>query len=128
MIAQNFESSDSTVFDLSDDKGLQFRITITKRSTSSITGVVDMPTEWVDNAPSKFERYLKFYMKWDGCCHVWMGEPGYGGKGEDGVGYLHLCGASDWGKHIWMMRELWKFAVKTIPMTIDFECTHYPID
>ena len=41
------------------------------------------------NAPSDVEKYLKGYVKWDGCSHFWFG---------DDDGYMHLCGREDFDR------------------------------
>lgn len=95
-----------------------FRITVTKRTEETIHGVVEEVGSWsVDepNTPLSWDPYLKFYMKWDGCCHVWFGEN----DSESPDGYLHLCGPECWENHIWLIRELWKFAAEELPMDDD---------
>jgi hypothetical protein len=93
-----------------------FRLTVTERSSHTISGTVEEVTAWnMDNTAADFALYLTFYMKWDGCCHVWFGEK------EDGKqdGYLHLCGANCWEKHIFLMAELYRWAERAIPMQTD---------
>jgi hypothetical protein len=40
-------------------------------------------------------------IKWDGCSHVYFGNPK--GKGEGTDGYLHLCGEGSW---LWLQHVL----------------------
>lgn len=93
-----------------------FRLTVAERTDSTISGIVEAVIAWnPDGAACEFEPYLDFYMKWDGCCHVYFGEK------EDGRhdGYLHLCGAGSWERHIFLMAELYRWAEKAIPMQRD---------
>lgn len=92
----------------------EFVVTLTDKKSHSISGHVDEVTAWDPNGSedprdwtvSETERYLKFYMKWDGCHHIWFGD-----EGDDGPdAYLHLCGSSCWDKHIALMAWLWQFA------------------
>lgn len=99
-----------------DGKFANFRLKVTDRSSHTISGEIEEITSWVcdeANTPCDFKLYLTFYMKWDGCCHVWFGR-----KGEDDTqdGYLHLCGADFWDKHNALMRWLYQWAVHAIPM------------
>lgn len=96
-----------------------FRLTVTERSDHAISGDIEEITAWeCDDAhtPCDSEHYMSFYMKWDGCCHVWFGEK-LDDKTHDG--YLHLCGADSWDKHIALMRWLYKWAAAAIPMDKD---------
>lgn len=71
---------------------------------------VDEVTSWgEDDAPAGFEPYLDCLIKWDGCSHVWFGEPTSEG---DRTGYLHLCGADDFRKHVALMTELYALAFR----------------
>lgn len=102
-----------------DGRCASFRLTVTHRSSHTISGTVEEITSWAGDgswAPGESELYLKFYMKWDGCCHVWFGEEDEEGKQD---GYLHLCGADSWDKHIALMRWLYKWAEAEIPMQTD---------
>lgn len=92
-----------------------FRITVTKREGHYIDGTVEEIQVWegdAEHTPAQFDPYLAFYMKFDGCCHVWFGEE-VDGKRD---GYLHMCGARTWKKHILLMQYLYKWAAATIPM------------
>jgi len=51
------------------------------------------------------EHYLKGYIKWDGCSHIWFGD-------EDG--YLHLCGKTCFEKHIQVINAIWDVCSKKI--------------
>ena len=64
-----------------------------------------------NNNPVEMELYISGTIKWDGCSHVLFGE-----HDEDGNqnGYLHLCGAHEWRKHIKIMTEVYKFASENI--------------
>lgn len=102
-----------------DGEYTNFRLTVTERSPCSISGEIEEVTAWkCDDAhsPCEFQNYMGFYMKWDGCCHVWFGEK-RGDNTHDG--YLHLCGADSWSKHISVMRWLYKWAESAIPMQKD---------
>lgn len=102
-----------------DGRCASFRLTVTERSSHTISGKVEEITSWAADGswtPGEAELYLTFYMKWDGCCHVWFGEEDEGGKRD---GYLHLCGADSWDKHVALMRWLYKWAETEIPMQTD---------
>jgi hypothetical protein len=118
-----YRNSDQPIVMLHDCDFVKFRITIKEKTETTINGVVEEVLSWdADNKqPSEYGQYLNFYMKWDGCCHLWMGAPGYGGKDQEGVGYFHFCGAKCWEDHIWLLRELWKFAALEIPMDENLE-------
>ena len=93
-----------------------FRLTVTNRSTATISGSIEEVTGWeADGEACEFQLYLTFYMKWYGCCHVTFCHK------DDNVqdGYLHLCGAHDWEKHIFLMAALYRWAEKEIPMHRD---------
>ena len=49
------------------------------------------------------EVYMRGFIKWDACSHVFIGDPSNGG-------YLHLCGRSKWLAHIKLMAHLWSRA------------------
>lgn len=86
-----------------DGQYRHFRVTVTSRSKVRISGHVDEVVAWDPDThePLEFGRYLAFYLKWDGCGHVWFGNQS---------GYLHLCGASAWEKHNRLMAELFEWA------------------
>ncbi len=94
---------------------VNFILTVTERSEASIHGIIEEVTGWhldAGKTPWDKELYLKFYLKWDSCCHVWFGEE------EDGKsdGYLHLCGPEYWANHTALMTWLYQWAEKAIPM------------
>lgn len=105
-------------FGAADDPWKSFRLTVTERSRTAIFGNVDEVTAWEldkDHTPVDFAPYVRFYMKWDGCCHVWFGREKDGRKDEHD-GYLHLCGARCWKSHLFIMDALYRWAEKAIPM------------
>jgi hypothetical protein len=51
------------------------------------------------------EHYLKGYIKWDGCGHIWFGD-------EDG--YMHLCGKSNFESLKQVMDAIWEICSKKI--------------
>lgn len=113
------EGLSSIVLFSGDGQYARFRLTVTDRSSYTISGKVEEITSWEwDEAwiPGDSELYLTFYMKWDGCCHVWFGEEDEGGKQN---GYIHLCGAESWDRHVALMRWLYKWAETAIPMQTD---------
>lgn len=71
--------------------------------THSCTFKVYEVSSWnmEDNTPSETELYLKGYVKFDGCSHIWFG-------GEDRDGYLHLCGKFYWDNHKKVMDAIWQ--------------------
>lgn len=80
-----------------------------------VEGEVHRVTGWDDQRrPVDKELYLRYYMKWDGCCHVWFGERVAPAGAQDG--YLHLCGEDSWKHHTQLMTELFAWAKKTIPI------------
>ena len=95
-------------FGPSNDPMKWFRLTITDRSECTIDGKVDEVLEWNDdNTAAIYGHYLTFFMKWDGCSRINFGEEN---------GYIHLCGARSFEKHIFLMTELYRWAEKEIPM------------
>lgn len=58
-----------------------------------------------DNKPIDNELYLKGYIKWDGCSHIWFG---------DGDGYLHLCGKHYFDQHKKVIDAIWDMSSKRI--------------
>jgi hypothetical protein len=49
------------------------------------------------------QTYLKGSIKWDSCSHFFFGDP-------DNSGYIHLCGAVYFKKHIALLEYLYKKA------------------
>lgn len=102
-----------------EDAFANFRLTLkVKDSQYYISGSIDEIVSWQSDSytPAQFEPYMDFSMKWDGCCHVHFGDKDESGNHD---GYLHLCGAGDWDKHIRLMRELYIWAEAIIPMDKD---------
>jgi hypothetical protein len=96
---------------LKDDHYIQFILYVEKREDHSIKIEVLEVTSWsTEKEPLDAETYLNALMKWDGCCHVWMGRK----KDKSRDGYLHLCGVNCWKNHIKMMEALYKYAEKNI--------------
>lgn len=90
----------------------QFWINVTSRSECHVEGNVEEVIGWEcdgKDTPCMTEHYLKFYMKWDGCCHVWFPDNNM----------LHLCGADAWDKHASIMLTLYAWAQDYIPMEKD---------
>jgi hypothetical protein len=112
-------AKDSMFLLVFDGKYADFQVTITDRGEYHISGAIEEVTAWErgeSSAPVSTELYLTFYMKWDGCCHVTFGER-QADNSQDG--YLHLCGASCWDKHLTLMRWLYTWAAETIPIQAD---------
>lgn len=88
-----------------------FRATIEDGATDYWFGaVVDEVTTWgEDGSPIEFEPYLHCTIKWDSCSHFRFGEPASGPRGNRD-GYLHLCGADDFRRHVELMAELYRLA------------------
>lgn len=42
--------------------------------------------------------YLRGFIKWDGCSHIWFG---------DSEGYLHLCGKDYFDRHKMVIDAIW---------------------
>jgi len=51
------------------------------------------------------EHYLKGYIKWDGCSHIWFGDEN---------GYLHLCGKTYFERHKQVIDAIWDVCSKKI--------------
>ncbi len=51
------------------------------------------------------EHYLKGFIKWDGCSHIWFGDEN---------GYLHICGKSYFERHKQVMDAIWDVCSKKI--------------
>lgn len=62
-----------------------------------------------ENTPAEEELYLTCYIKWDSCSHFYFGEKGENGNQD---GYLHICGAEYFKRHIDLMGYLYKLAFK----------------
>jgi hypothetical protein len=81
---------------------------------SSMTGIVKDVGGWdtKSNTPVMLDDYMSFYIKWDGCSHVWFGEPEDPDDPHDSPrdGYLHLCGKHCWQDHIRVLNHLWDLA------------------
>ena len=93
------------------DEDVEFSMTCEVFDVVSWEGDTDQPYE--------VEGYLKAYIKWDGCSHVWFGEEeGDAEPHTDGSrprdGYLHLCGKRYWQKHSEIMLKLYELAENTI--------------
>jgi len=97
---------------LKDGVYIQFVLDVKKVEDHRITVEVLEVTSWEaeQHEPLGVDTYLDAMMKWDGCCHVWMGRK----VEEKRDGYLHLCGADCWKNHIKMMEALYKYAEKNI--------------
>lgn len=39
------------------------------------------------------ETYVNGFLKWDACCHFYLGEA-------DNAGYIHMCGPESFKKHV----------------------------
>jgi hypothetical protein len=96
----------------------KFRATVLDKGDYSVSGYIDEVVAWDETDESgdswEYERYLKFYMKWDACCHINFGQ-------ESHPGYLHLCEPSSWHNHCQLMQELFDWSVQTIPKHMDKE-------
>lgn len=83
------------------------KLTVTDTKTHSVSATVEEVVAWdEDGSPLEFQPYLKCAMKWDGCSHLWFGDEGY----------LHICGAECFEKHLFLIKELYRWAEKSIPM------------
>lgn len=81
----------------------QFQIEFDKIGSHFVELTVYEVISWIRNestgeydVPGEREKYLRAYMKWDGCYHFWFG---------DSDGYMHLCGNSEVEKHIMVMNK-----------------------
>lgn len=92
-----------------------FLLLIEKLEDYMVEGEIKKVVAWEaeDMEPAEFEPYLQFYLKWDGCCHLWFGDE------EKRDGYLHLCDRRGWERHCQMMTELYEWSVKVIPHHVD---------
>lgn len=74
-------------------------------SETSVTFKVYEVVSWdTDNHEVvETEHYLKGYIKWDGCSHIWFGD-------EDG--YLHFSGRDSFEKHKQVMDAIWEICSK----------------
>lgn len=110
-----YRTSGDTIVMLRDGDQVMFRIKTTTSDDFCVDGVVEY---WDDenNNPDEFHRYLKFQIRNGGCSHLWMGQKGFGGKHYPEAGYFHFCGAKYWENHIWLLREIWKFAAAEMEM------------
>ena len=117
----NTDKSSDESFCLSRDGWVIFRVNVTERTETHVSGNVESVVSWDGESrePNDVERHLDFYMKWDGCCHLSMGEVATTDKDGNSFGYYHFCGAIDFENHIFLLRELWKYAAKAIPMMGD---------
>jgi len=72
--------------------------------------IVHEVTSWAGDKdePCDYGKYVKAYIKWDGCSHLYFGE------GEPADGYLHLCGKSYFDKHCNLLQALWDICSKKI--------------
>lgn len=53
------------------------------------------------NEPAETEDYLRGYIKWDGCSHIWLGNKRE--QKHSYYRYLHLCGKESWEEHSKLM-------------------------
>lgn len=105
----------------------KFRLTVTslleplpgsQSKYVSISVDVEEVTEWGEgengkyDKPFAFEDYLGACLKWDGCSHIWYGEIEEGRRDA----YHHLCGGFCFERHAWLMRCLFHWASKVLPM------------
>lgn len=60
-----------------------------------------------NNEPLDSELYLKGFIKWDGCSHIWFGDEN---------GYLHLCGKTYFEQHKRVMDAIWNVCSKKIKL------------
>lgn len=95
---------------LQNDHGIDFLIDFEEQDFEiSATFSVYEVTSWDGETgePVDKERYLKGYIKWDGCSHIWFGE-------EEGQGYIHLCGKRYFDRHKEVMDAIWEMCSKKI--------------
>lgn len=84
------------------DNYVNFIAEITAKSDTHIDLTMYEVISWSgeDNAPCDREEYLKAYLKWDGCSHVWFQDDGY----------LHICGKRDFEAHVKAINWLYELA------------------
>ncbi len=72
----------------------------------SITFSVYEAISWngINQVVEETELYLKGFIKWDGCSHLYFGDKGY----------IHLCGKVDFENHKKVLDAVWEVASKKI--------------
>lgn len=57
--------------------------------------------------PYEPEHYMKCFIKWDSCAHVYFGEPDEDGSQD---GYIHFCGLQSFQRHAQLIDHLYRIA------------------
>lgn len=93
---------------IKDDEYIKFQIEFEEGDfEASASFTVYEVTSWDadTNEVLETEQYLKGYIKWDGCSHIWFGKEN---------GYLHLCGKQFFENHKKVMDAIWDVCSKKI--------------
>jgi hypothetical protein len=96
------------------DRDPAFVVKVTEKDDAFVTGVVEEADTWAaDGTVVDTSPYLAFMIKWDGCSHLDFGRVDEHGHRD---GYVHLCGGEGWTAHLKLMKWLFEWAEKEIPM------------
>lgn len=116
------DKSVSNVEYIRDGDRVVFRATIITQDNSWFEAEVDEVTTWTDDTgtlePADYEPYLYCTIKWDGCSQFYFGDPTTFRKMKRD-GYLHLCGAVDFKKHVLLVRQIYDLAFKRMGLSFE---------
>lgn len=112
-----YDSNDFPVFKIEIEDPGEYRET-------SFNAVVSEITSWeADDTKTPFdiEPYLKCYIKWDSCSHLWFDD-------KDGDPYYHFCGARSFIHHTELLNYLYNLAFEEMGREPFDEYDRWPLD